>query len=182
MAPRDMVAYDAVKLADLCSKCASARGNHAKGETMADLVEYAFSQVSGLTLRHRGYTYPDHTAEIDLVFSNRPFISQLPTSGVTLFVECKNEARKIAATQVRSFSSKLRDRNQRMGLMVSRTGLSGRNATHAHGVIAREMQDGHSILVLTMADLSPLVSTDDLVRLCQERLEELEYQGTYTSL
>jgi hypothetical protein len=38
-----MADYDLAKLSALCSACTSAVGNHAKGEAMADLVEYLFA-------------------------------------------------------------------------------------------------------------------------------------------
>jgi hypothetical protein len=125
-----------------------------------------------VTLIERSHTYPDDTAEVDFIFGNRYYISRLPTTGVTLFVECKNEARKISAAQVRVFGTKLRDRK----------GLSGKNLSYAHGAIAREMQDSRSIVVITLADLQNLTDSDSLVVLCERRLEELEANGTYRTI
>jgi hypothetical protein len=177
-----MADYDLAKLSALCSACTSAVGNHAKGEAMADLVEYLFAAVPGVTLIERSHTYPDDTAEVDFIFGNRYYISRLPTTGVTLFVECKNEARKISAAQVRVFGTKLRDRNQRFGIMATRKGLSGKNLSYAHGAIAREMQDSRSIVVITLADLQNLTDSDSLVVLCERRLEDLEANGTYRTI
>ena len=120
---------------------------------------------------------------MDLVFHNVPYLSHL-FDGVTLLVECKNEARKISAEQVRVFGSKLRDRNQPVGLMISRTGLSGRPGTKmaGHGVVGTELAAGHSIVVLALADLVELRYAAELVERCDERRFELEAFGTYNTI
>jgi len=177
-----VAAYDPVKLSDLAAACLKAVGNHAKGEAMADLVEYVFTEVPGVLLVERSHTYPDNTAEVDFIFSNKPYVSLLPTHGVTVFIECKNEARKISASQVRVFGSKLGDRAQRFGVMVTRQGLSGKGMSSAHGAIVRELQHGRSIVVLTLPELAALLVSDDLVALCEARLMELESKGTYVTI
>jgi hypothetical protein len=181
-----MTAYDRTVLANLIAEVEStgSRGtNQAKGSAMADLVSYIFGQVPGLQLRYREFLAPDRTSEIDLVFRNQPQLSML-FDGVTLHLECKNERRRISAEQVRVFASKLRDRNQPVGIMISRTGLAGRPAskTHAHGVVGLELASGRSIVVLALTDLASLNDTDDLVDLCIERRFELEAFGTYNSI
>jgi hypothetical protein len=150
---------------------------------MADLVAHIFGQIQGVELRYREFLAPDMTSEIDLVFRNQPLESGL-FDGVTLYMECKNEARKISAEQVRVFASKLRDRNQPVGVMISRTGLSGRpgGKTHAHGQVGIELTSGRSIVVFSLADLIGLDDTDKLVDLCIERRFELESFGTYNTI
>jgi hypothetical protein len=182
-----MNAYDLEQLGKLVAHVErTARGrnnNRAKGEAMADLVAHVFERVPGMELRHRSFVAPDKTSEMDLVFHNVPYMSHL-FDGVTLLVECKNEARKISTAEVRIFGSKLRDRNQPVGLMVSRTGLSGRPGTKtaAHGVVSFELSAGHSIVVLALADLVRLRNAADLVERCDERRFELEAFGTYNTI
>jgi hypothetical protein len=149
---------------------------------LADVVELVFSEVPGIELRERSHVLLNGSAEVDLVFKNNPYVTSLPTQGVTLFVECKNEARPIKAAQVRDFSAKMRGRNQRLGVMVSRKGLSGRASTHGHAAVTDELAQGRSIIVLTLDDLEGLKTTDDLISLCIDRLGELEHQGTYLSV
>jgi hypothetical protein len=150
---------------------------------MADLVAYLFEQIPGVQLRYREFLASDKASEIDLVFRNQPQVSGL-FDGVTLHMECKNERRKIGAEQVRVFASKLRDRNQPVGVMISRTGLSGRPGfkTHGHWQVGTELTTGRSIVVLALADLRALSDTDRLVDLCVERRFELEAFGTYNSI
>ncbi len=181
-----MNAYDLEQLNKLVTQVerTGRRGtNRTKGEAMADLVAHAFERVPGLDLRHRSFLAPDKTSEMDLVFHNVPYLSRL-FDGVTLLVECKNEARKISAEQVRVFGSKLRDRNQPVGLMISRTGLSGRPGTKmaGHGVVGTELSAGHSIVILTLADLVRIRHAAELVELCDERRFELEAFGTYNTI
>lgn len=181
-----MTTYDHSVLAMLIAQVESTgqRGtNHAKGLAMADLVAYLFGQMPGVQLRYREFLASDKTSEIDLVFRNQPQASGL-FDGVTLHMECKNERRKISAEQVRVFASKLRDRNQPVGVMISRTGLSGRPGirTYGHGQVGLELTSGRSIVVLALADLTGLDDTDRLVDLCIERRFELEAFGTYNSI
>ena len=109
-------------------------------------------------------------------------------AGVTLHFECKNESRRISAAQIRVFASKLQDRNQPIGIMVSHTGLSGRASgragtrMHAHGVVANELHHGRTIVVLSLDDVAGLIDSDDLVELCVERQVELETYGIYNSI
>ena len=138
-----MTPYDATELARLVEQVRSTgrgRSNHAKGMAMADLVAHLFGQVPGVELRHREFIDPDHSSEIDLVFRNQPQVSGL-FNGVTLLAECKNEARKISAAEVRIFGSKLGERNQPVGVMISRMGLSGRpgDKTTRTGMVALQL-------------------------------------------
>lgn len=181
-----MVAYDATELARLVEQVRSTgrgRNNHAKGMAMADLVAHLFGQVPGVELRHREFIDPDHSSEIDLVFRNQPQVSGL-FNGVTLLAECKNEARKISAAEIRIFGSKLGERNQPVGVMISRTGLSGRPGykTHAHGTVALELSNRRTIVVLALQDLGNLCESSQLVNLCTERRFELEAFRTYNSI
>lgn len=181
-----MITYDTADLAKLVEEVRSTsrgRSNHAKGMAMADLVAHLFGQVPGVELRYREFTDPDQSSEIDLIFRNQPQVSGL-FDGVTLLAECKNEARKISAAEVRIFGSKLGERNQPIGLMISRTGLSGRPGykTHAHGTVAIELANGRTIVVLALQDLEGLSDSNQLVNLCIERRFELEAFRTYNSI
>jgi hypothetical protein len=181
-----MVTYDSGKLAELVDnvRATGRRGtNQAKGQAMTNLVAYIFGEVPGLDLRHRDFLTPDGTSEMDLAFRNRPVVSGL-FDGVTLKLECKNERKKISAAEVRIFGSKLRQHNQPVGIMVSRTGLSGKPGTRtdAHGVVAGEMQNGCSIVVLALDDLAELRNAEELVELCVDRRFELENFGTYSTI
>lgn len=177
-----MAAYDVAHIKDLADACRKAKGNHAKGEALADLVEYMFSTIDGVDVIKRGHLAVDGSGEIDFVFRNSPHKSGLLTFNVTLHLECKNEKRKIGAAQVRVFGSKLGERNQRIGVMVSRLGLSGSRASHGHKLVSDELARGRSIVVLTVADFESMSSTDDMVALFNARLEELEFNGHYQSV
>jgi hypothetical protein len=174
--------YDVAAVAKLCQECRASARNKSKGEAMADLTQHVFSAIDGLQLIERGLLSEDKSTEIDLIYGNSPQFSGMPTSGVTIFVECKNERRKISASQVRNFGAKLRTRNQRFGIMVTATGLSGGSRSHAHAAVAQELADGRTIVVITMADIKSLQSPDDLVALCVARCQELEVYCTYKSI
>lgn len=179
-----MPAYDPAVLAPLIGACKKkGMNNRGKGETLADVVEYVFSVVPGVDLLERSYLEHDGSGEIDFIFANDPYQSRLATSGVTVFIECKNEARAIGAAQVRVFASKLRDHNQPFGIMVSSKGLSGKaRNTHGHQEVAQELSHGRTIVVVTLDELSSLLNTDQLVALVKSRWQELEVKRRYTSI
>lgn len=166
----------------LIASVETANTNDTKGSSMADLVEYVFGEVPGITCTSRSFTEPDRTDEIDLVFQHSFLLSGLAIPQITLIVECKNEARKISAAHVTRFATKLRDRNLPVGFMISRTGLSGTRSTHAHGAVRTELSHGRTIVILTLEDLRYLVGTDELLTLCEGRRHELEVWRTYTSV
>jgi len=178
-----MAGYDVAKIKSLVAACKKHRAtNSEKGEAMADLVEYMFTAADGIALIKRGLLDVDGSGEIDLVFSNDVFVSQMMTPGITVFIECKNEARKIGATQVRTFASKLNDHNQPLGVMVTAKGLSGGPRTHAHAVVTTELSKGRTIVVLTLDDLALITHSKDLVALVHARRQELEVQRHYSSI
>lgn len=178
-----MGAYDSAALAGLIAAC-SKRGssNHAKGEALADIVEYLFTEADGVELIERSLLDADGSGEIDFVFANDPFVSGMLTWGVTIFVECKNEARKIGASQVRTFASKLNDHNQPLGVMITAKGLSGTQRSHAHAIVSNELGQGRTIIVMTLSDIANFTHTDDLVALFRARRQELEVQRHYSSI
>lgn len=179
-----MGAYDVKKLKGLVIACqAKGLSNHDKGEALADLVEYVFTEVPGVNLQDRSFLEHDRSGEIDFIFENDPFESRLATSGVTVIVECKNEGRAIGAAQVRVFASKLRDHNQPFGVMVTSKGLSGRaRNTHAHQEVTVELSHGRTIVVVTLDDIRTLRTTDQFVALLKDRWRELELNRRYTSI
>lgn len=176
-----MVAYDTQRLQTLLQRCVDAPSNHEKGEALADLVEEVFNELPSVEALERNHLSPDRALEVDLVFTHTP-ASGLALSGLTIQVECKNEREKISASQVRDFSAKLRNRNRPVGVMVSRTGLSGRATTAAHKAVSDEMVAGQTIVVLVAGELAQLQDTSELVGLIHSRLAELELDGRYSSI
>jgi hypothetical protein len=120
--------------------------------------------------------------EVDLVFTHLHSVSRLPISDVTIIVECKNEATRTSAHQVREFGSKLRSRALNIGILVTSAGLSGGRGTAVHSAIRDELQAGVAIIVVTAAELGDLNTSDDLVQLLTERLSELRTYRGYRSI
>lgn len=176
-----MAVYDAQLLKEMLTKCVESEANHSKGEALADLVEEVFTAVPSVHVLDRNHLSPDRALEVDLIFAHTP-ASGLALPGLTIQVECKNEVEKISASQVRDFAAKLRNRNRPMGVMVSRTGLSGQPTTAAHKAVSDELVAGRSIVVLVADELAALGDTDELVELIHSRLAELELDGRYSSV
>lgn len=177
-----MTTYGLEFLGTLHRACKIARGSAAKGAALEELVEHVFSQVPSVRLYARDVKDHDGAQEIDLSFSHLHFISLIPIPDVTFMVECKNEAKKTSAAQVREFGSKLRSRSLPIGIIVTAAGLSGRSRTHGHAAIRDELASGVAIIVVTTRELALLHGTQDLSSLLTNRLNELRTYRGYESV
>ena len=139
-------------------------------------------QVPSVSLYARDVKDEDGAQEIDLCFSHFHFLSIIPIPDVTFMVECKNEAKKSSAAQVREFGSKLRTRNLPIGIIVTAAGLSGRQGTHGHAAVRDELACGVAIIVVTADEVASLSSVLDLSSLLIDRLNELRTYRGYRSV
>lgn len=177
-----MNAYLPGKLLALLEACRSAKGRHARGSTLEDLVEQIFVYVPSVKIYARDIRDESGAQEIDLVFTHLQHLSRLPIPDVTVIVECKNEARRTSAAEVREFGNKLRTRSMTIGVLVTFSGLSGRPGKHGHSAIRDELQNGVSIIVVTADELANLGGPDDLAELLTARLNELRTLRGYQSI
>src|SRR5262245_31612979 len=168
-----MDGYSVAKLSRLSYACATASGSYARGSALEDLVEYVFSLIPSVKLYDRDIKDESGSQEVDLVFSHFHHISRLPMPDVTIIIECKNEADRTSAAQVREFGNKLRTRSMNSGVLVTSAGVSGNPGKHGHAAIRDELQNGVAIIVVTTSELVRLNKPSDLAALLTARLNEL---------
>jgi hypothetical protein len=175
--------YPSATLQRLLAACEKSKGaSHELGAALEDLVEYVFSIVPSVSLYARDVKDESGAQEVDLVFSHLHPLSGIPIPDVTIIVECKNEAAKLSAAHVREFGNKLRTRSMGIGVLVSRTGLSGRPGRHGHSAIRDELQGGVAIIVVTAYELAGLCDSTGLSALLTRRLNELRTFRGYRSI
>lgn len=177
-----MDTYSIDELGDLFLACDAAKGSHARGAALENLVEYVFLSVPSVALYARDVKDENGAQEVDLVFSHYHHLSGIPVLDVTIIIECKNEKRRTSAAQVREFGSKLRSRNMGIGIFVTAAGLSGTPGRAAHAAIRDELHERVSIIVVTARELAGLKVPSDLARLLTRRLNELRTLRGYRSL
>jgi hypothetical protein len=177
-----MPPYSADKLSELLAACDTARGSYAKGQALEDLGEYIFGEIPGVSLFERDVLDDTGAQELDLVFNNYFHLSGLPISDVTLIVECKNERHRTKAPDISVLTSKIESRSLRIGVLLTRRGVSGRPTTAGHAAIHEALLRGVSLIVITWEDCTRLETTEDLVVLLTQRLQELRVRRYYHSV
>lgn len=174
--------YDQQIITHLRQKCSTAKGSHARGAALEDLVEYMFTQIPSVKLFQRDVKDESGAQEVDLVFSHLVFVSMLPMPDVAVMVECKNEKKKTSAAQIREFGSKLKSRSMPIGIFVTTAGLSGPVGKCAHSAIRDTLSEGIAVIVVTTDELSAAAGVMHLVDLLRGRLIELRTFRGYKSI
>lgn len=176
--------YDPARLKELLEACGSAKGSHARGAALEDLVQHVFTSIPTVELYERDVKDQNGAQEVDLVFSHLFGISLLPMPDVTIIIECKNEKRRSSSAQIIVFAAKLRSRSANIGVFVTAAGLSGkmRPETAAHAAIRDALADGVSIIVVTAQELAAISSSVELAALLRSRLLELRTFRSYRSI
>lgn len=174
--------YDRVCLVELYERCKSTGSAVARGRALEDLVEFVFIKIPSVKLYQRDVRDEDGAQEVDLVFSHYPAISGIPISDITVLVECKNEASRASASQIREFGTKLRTRSLPIGVFIAARGLAGTRGKSAHAAIRDELALGSTIIVVVSSELANLESHEEFVLLLMDRLLELRTFRGYRSI
>ncbi|SRR6266545_2195266 len=154
----------------------------AKGRNLENLAAHFFGLVPGVHAVDRNLVDYAKSNERDLWISHTQVDSGLPFRDPFLPVECKNQKRKISASDVIVFGHKIRVSGGHEGVMVDRNGLSGRPGAAAHKAIEEVLVQGIPIVVITVNDLGKITNTNEFVGLLTGRLGELRANKTYRSI
>jgi len=162
-----------------------ARGDRAatsseKGRALEDLIAYLFGRIPGLAVTARNTLDVPGAQEIDVAFWNEGDPEGLRFFDRVLLVECKNWGEPVGHQELAVFSDKLRSRGRPQGILVAANGVTGDAIllSQAHRQIARSLEDGREILVVTRAEIESLTDTTDLVVLLKRKLAKLAVSGT----
>jgi hypothetical protein len=127
--PEDQVYRpDYVELADLYRKLAQTRTspatNKEKQDALENFSEFVFDAIDGFSCSGRNVRVSD--SEVDRIFSNRhtehPLLQKL---GSSLRIECKNTAKPVSTSELKTFVDVLRQAQAPYGVYVSMAGFSG---------------------------------------------------------
>lgn len=162
--------YDRQSLATAWQRALSATTSAEKGEALEELVIELLSGIPLLEFAERRVR--TRTSEIDAVFHVTAAPGTLCQEwGGMLLVECRNRKEKFDVGAVSKFAQTLRDRDAKVGIVVSMAGLTGETGRDARGQIANEyLTSQRLILVLDERDLEKVVSEHvNLYELLRER-------------
>jgi hypothetical protein len=135
----------------LFSAIEAASTNDEKKKSLETMVEHVFSTIPGIRIKQRDAT--TRSSEIDLVLEHlgggqRTLFDEF---GRYALVECKNWKTPVGAREVRDFVGKLLKTKTRLGILVSRSGITGeRSGTDAR----REIQFCYDALATSVVAVS----------------------------
>jgi len=175
-----MTAIDRHQIAKLLAEGDRATTTTARGRALEDLIVYLFELIPGITVTARNALNAFKAEEIDVAFWNDGDPTGLRMFDHILLVECKNWTARAGYPELALFNDKLTSRGRPMGIFVAAAGITGdpRDRTAAHEVLARALQHGREIIVLTRWEIENLEDTDDLVLLLKRKRAQLAVSGT----
>ena len=175
-----MPKYHPPKIDKLLRRGFSDGGSSAvRGKALEDLVCYLLGRIPGVTVVKRNAVDVGKTQEIDVACWNKRLRGGLDFLPYLLLVEAKNSSVRVSSRDVGWFIAKLEDMGLDFGILVARSGITGRDRnSSAWGVVAKARRNGVRIAVLTQDDVASLRHTDDFAGLVQRKLCELVLLGT----
>lgn len=175
-----MPTIDSQVVADHFARGDGANTSSEKGQALEDLIAYLFGRIPGMAVTARNKLDIPGAQEIDIAFWNEGDPEGLRFFDQVLLVECKNWGQPVGHQELAVFSDKLRSRGRPQGVLVAANGITGDALllSQAHRQIARSLEDGREILVVTRAEIETLRDTTDLVVLLKRKLAKLAVAGT----
>lgn len=154
-----------------------------KGKKLQNLVHYMLDGIDGATVDQSNVYNAAQSEEKDLWFRHRPYVSGLPFADFLVPVECKNEDEPVSSDEITRFEAKIRNSGGSDGLLVARGGLAGSSEFRAaheaiHSALSRQIR----IVVVTVDDLTRVLSPGAFVDLLVDRHTELRVLQTYRSI
>lgn len=175
-----MPKIDGTQLLEPVAAALAAGGSAQKGAALEHCIRCLFQAVPGIGNIHQDAIDYAQSQQLDLVVWNNRDPAGLYFLPNIIFVECKNWETSVGAQDVDWFRSKIRSRKETYGIFVAAHGISGeRGQVRRANEIIREAlsTEGIHILVVRLADLRTLTSTEEFVALIQNRLMDLKATG-----
>lgn len=175
-----MPLIDAQLVARLFADGDEAETSAARGKALEDAIAYLFEQIPGVSVTARNVLSADGAQEIDIAVWNEGDPDGLRFFDHVLLIECKNWQKRVGHEELSYFADKLRSRGRPFGVFVAANGITGDSdlLSRAHSQIARSLEHGREIVVLTREEILGLGNTDELVVLLKRKRLQLVVSGT----
>jgi hypothetical protein len=146
-----------------------------KGQALEQAIRYVFEQIPGVSCSMQDERGAFESEEVDLFFANFGHEDGLVRFEPELLVEAKNWSRKVDASNICWFATKLRRRNRHIGVLVAARGITGNQArrTAARFEIMLALNEGQEVLVLTREELEAVPTGERLAALLQNKRDHL---------
>jgi hypothetical protein len=175
-----MANYSLKKISGALAASDDASNTTERGRILEILIAYLFSKCRGVRHFDNNVLNAAGSSEIDVCFWNSRSLGSIDFLPPILVVECKNTGQRIDSAAVRTFLSKVQEMRLDHGILVAANGVTGNNANlrAAHDVIRSAfLRDHVHIIVLTRSEIEGLRSTEDLIRLLQDKVLMLTMQA-----
>lgn len=141
-------------------------GSHERGRALEDLACYVVGGIPGIEESVRNAVDYADGGEIDILFANRQGPKGLWFLPTVFLVECKNWQQPVGSQELRVLVDRLRERACTLGVLVTANGITGDadDLKAAHHQISRALEDGFHVLVISLAELTPIVDRQQLVK------------------
>lgn len=159
---------------ELLKKVEEAKTNDEKKNSLEELVEYLFACVVGFEVLPSKRT---KTGEIDrIVRNNRSDHPLFRWIGMDFLLEAKNWKTKVGAPEVIVFARKVNIAGCKLGVLIAKSGVTGRKDRDARGVMSEEFtRSGVVVTVLDYKDLKQVAEGGNLLELLRTRIEERRF-------
>lgn len=133
-----------------------------RGKLFEAVAEYIFRN-SGCSVR-RNLTSPLGAEQIDLAVAHLGALGPIPTF---FLVECKYWEKPVDSAAVGYFLNTCRSRQVRLGVIISRNGITGKadEASRANSLAYAASAHGVNLIVITEQDLIGINSDDEFIEL-----------------
>jgi hypothetical protein len=147
----------------------------ARGDLLEDLMDKVFGAIPGITRTDRDRLSARGNEEVDLAFANGQEPGGLSQFDRDLVVECKSQNDPVDAQAVNWFATKLRRRQQSLGILVALAGVTaGRSGDRAAAAeVELSAVEGRQILIVTEGELRGLRSGEHFANLLTRKRERL---------
>jgi|GEM_PF-1706479 len=170
-----MSKFSTIRIKELLEKSDAAACPDRKGAALEELGCYLFGQMKGLKLYAKNKFNASGSRELDIVFKNDRRSSELHFLDGIIIIECKNTTRKTSSEQVNWFANKISGTSFRYGILLTLSGVTGRDDSHAaKSEILRAVDKlGVGVLPLTRAEILKLRTTRNLADLLEQKWLDL---------
>jgi len=158
---------------DLLKKTKSAGTNDEKKKTLETLAETLFDSIKDFTVLPSVRTSKTEIDRIIRNYSDHPLLRDL---GRYILIECKNWADPVGAPVLRDFKAKIEDHRCYTGILLSRSGITGKGVKDAKGEIRDAYKvKGISILVISESDLDEIANGKNPISILESKYEEVKF-------
>ncbi|WP_431293397.1 restriction endonuclease [Pedobacter sp. P26] len=170
-----MSKFSTIRIKELLEKSDAAKLPDHKGAALEELGCYLFGKMKGLELYGKNKFNKSGSRELDIIFTNDRRTSELHFLDGFIPIECKNTTKKTTSDQVNWFANKVSDTTCRYGILLTLSGVTGKDETEAakSEIMRAVSKFGIGILVLTRAEILDMRSTLDLANLLQQKWRAL---------